>query len=107
MNYFTLNIPDTLNVNEDVFVTRRNSLNSKLNANKALELKIPKLYAMYDSDLLWSENSCVNNCWPKDNSETYIDKTMTKEHTFSDTSKRNDHGKHPRLNVIHSIDGIA
>jgi len=52
MNYFTLNIPDTLNVNEDVFVTRRNSLNSKLNANKALELKIPKLYAMYDSDLL-------------------------------------------------------
>ncbi len=34
-------------------------------------------------------------------------KRKKKRHTFSDTRKRNDHGKHPRLNIIHSIDRIA
>jgi len=38
---FTLKIPETLNVSEDVFVTNKNSLNSRQNANKALDPNTP------------------------------------------------------------------
>ncbi len=38
---FTLKIPDTLSVSEDVFDTNKNSLNSRQNANKALDPNIP------------------------------------------------------------------
>jgi hypothetical protein len=38
---FTLNIPDTLRVSEDVFETNKNSLNSRQNASKALDPNIP------------------------------------------------------------------
>ena len=41
MKNFTLKIPDTLNVKEDVLETKRNSLNSRLNANKALDPNSP------------------------------------------------------------------
>lgn len=36
----TLKMPDTLKVNDDVLLTRRYSLNSKLNANRALDPRI-------------------------------------------------------------------
>ena len=40
----------------------------------------------------------------QNNNQTKEERTRP---TFSDTRERNDHGEHPRLNVIHSIDRIA
>ena len=58
----TLKMPDTLSVNEDVFVTRRNSLNSRQNASRALEPKMPTYERIFAKDFSFNKCICVSSC---------------------------------------------